>query len=74
MSATTRSPTTGEESNNSPSDRSSGHDEITDSKEWTEGDFEVITADKVRFRVPSYRLFAARLVTCFFLILPALRC
>lgn len=33
---------------------------ITDDKKWVDGDFEVITVDKVRFRVPSYYLFAAR--------------
>lgn len=35
-------------------------DKITDHKEWTDGDFEIITADNVRFRVPSYHLFSAR--------------
>lgn len=31
-----------------------------DHRAWTRGDFEVITADRVRFRVPSYVLFGAR--------------
>lgn len=34
----------------------------TDSKddpEWTTGDYEVITSDGIRFRVPSYYLLAA---------------
>jgi hypothetical protein len=31
-----------------------------ESKEWSEGDFEVITADGVRYLVPSYLLFYAR--------------
>lgn len=35
-------------------------EEIIDHLLWTEGDFEVITADKVRFRVPFYYLFSAR--------------
>ncbi|KLT46509.1 hypothetical protein CC85DRAFT_298698 [Cutaneotrichosporon oleaginosum] len=30
-----------------------------ESGEWKDGDFEVITADRVRFRVPSYLLFWA---------------
>lgn len=50
--------------NNNPTTSTSTHthvpDEITDHEDWTEGDFEVITADKVRFRVPSYHLFSAR--------------
>lgn len=33
---------------------------ITDDVTWTSGDFEVITADNVRFLVPSYHLFSAR--------------
>lgn len=33
---------------------------ISDDDEFTTGDFEVITADNVRFRVPSEFLFAAR--------------
>jgi hypothetical protein len=31
-----------------------------DDKVWTEGDFELVSADRVRFRIPSYYLFAAR--------------
>lgn len=27
---------------------------------WTTGNFEVITVDRVRFRVPDYLLFSAR--------------
>ncbi|KLT45996.1 hypothetical protein CC85DRAFT_282137 [Cutaneotrichosporon oleaginosum] len=33
---------------------------IIDDKYWIEGDFEIVTSDSVRFRVPSYYLFAAR--------------
>lgn len=33
---------------------------VVDDKYWVEGDFELVTADGVRFRVPSYYLFAAR--------------
>jgi hypothetical protein len=33
---------------------------ITDHKKYTDGDFEVISSDNVRFLVPSYYLFAAR--------------
>jgi hypothetical protein len=36
--------------------------EIKDFDKWTDGDFEVITADHWRFRVPSYHLFSARCV------------
>ncbi|BEI90304.1 uncharacterized protein CcaverHIS019_0303740 [Cutaneotrichosporon cavernicola] len=32
---------------------------IVDDEYWTDGDFEVITSNGVRFRVPSYHLFAA---------------
>ncbi|TXT15125.1 uncharacterized protein COLE_01318 [Cutaneotrichosporon oleaginosum] len=32
-----------------------------DSSVWTEGDFEVITSDRVRYLVPSYHLFGSRL-------------
>lgn len=35
---------------------------ITDDEEWTDGNFEVITSDRVRFKVPDYLLFWARLV------------
>jgi hypothetical protein len=35
-------------------------DEIEDDKTWTSGDFEVVTVDRVRFRVPSYLLFGSR--------------
>lgn len=33
---------------------------IIDDQKWTEGDFEVITSDNVRFRVSTHVLFAAR--------------
>lgn len=33
---------------------------IKDDDTWTDGDFEIISADNVRFRVPSYYLFASR--------------
>jgi hypothetical protein len=33
---------------------------IVDDKTWTDGDFEVITADEVCFRVPTFHLFSAR--------------
>lgn len=33
---------------------------VIDDKKWTEGDFEIITSDNVRFRVPSYHLFSNR--------------
>ncbi|CAK9781646.1 hypothetical protein CC85DRAFT_298701 [Cutaneotrichosporon oleaginosum] len=32
---------------------------ISDDTTWTDGDFQVITSDRVRFRVPSFLLFAA---------------
>jgi hypothetical protein len=35
-------------------------DTIRDDDDWTDGDFEVITSDGVRFRVPSFHLFSAR--------------
>ncbi|GMK56625.1 hypothetical protein CspeluHIS016_0304650 [Cutaneotrichosporon spelunceum] len=35
---------------------------VVDDKYWVEGDFEIISADSVRFRVPSYYLFAASAV------------
>ncbi len=33
---------------------------VRESKEWSDCDFEVITADGVRYLVPSYLLFYAR--------------
>ncbi len=42
---------------NSP--RPEHEDHIIDDEYWTDGDFEIITANGVRFRVPSYHLFAA---------------
>lgn len=36
---------------------------VTDSEKWTEGDFTLISADGVRFRVASRTLFAARYAT-----------
>lgn len=36
--------------------------DITNDKEWTKGDFELISADRVRFLVPSYHLLSARYV------------
>lgn len=35
-------------------------DRIQNDKSWTSGDFELISVDNVRFRVPSYYLFTAR--------------
>lgn len=33
---------------------------IRDEKDWSDGDFEIITADNVRFRIPSFYLYSAR--------------
>jgi hypothetical protein len=33
---------------------------VVDHATWVDGDFEVITSDGVRFRVPSYHLFSSR--------------
>jgi hypothetical protein len=35
-------------------------DGITDHHEWTDGDFEIITSDRYRFRVPSAYLLCHR--------------
>lgn len=35
---------------------------IKDDETWTSGNFEIITTDKVRFRVPDHLLFGARYV------------
>lgn len=35
-------------------------DGITDSPSFTDGDFELLSSDNVRFRIPLYRLQAAR--------------
>lgn len=35
---------------------------IKDDTTWTSGNFEIITTDKVRFRVPDHLLFGARYV------------
>lgn len=40
----------------------SGPKEVIDSAKWTEGDFSLVSADGVRFRVPSRALFVARYV------------
>ncbi|BEJ16640.1 hypothetical protein CspHIS471_0600410 [Cutaneotrichosporon sp. HIS471] len=32
---------------------------VRDDNDWTEGDFEIITADNVRFRVPSFHLYSS---------------
>lgn len=34
-------------------------EKIEDDSEFTEGDFEIVSSDNVRFKVPSYHLFAA---------------
>lgn len=34
--------------------------EIKDHSLYTEGDFTLISSDNVRYRLPSFRLFAAR--------------
>lgn len=44
----------------SSSKRKRGDNEIIDDKTWTSGNFEVITSDRVRFRVQDYLLFASR--------------
>jgi hypothetical protein len=31
-----------------------------DDPTWTSGDFEVVTTDRVRFKIPSYHLYSAR--------------
>lgn len=36
------------------------HDEPVDDKSFTEGDFVLVSSDNVRFRIPSFYLFAAR--------------
>jgi hypothetical protein len=33
---------------------------VTDDSTWTTGDFEIISADGVRFRIESYYLYANR--------------
>lgn len=33
---------------------------IKDDEKWTQGDFQIITSDNIRFRVPSYYLFSNR--------------
>jgi hypothetical protein len=43
-------------------DPHSGLKEVVDSAKWTEGDFSLVSADGVRFRVPSRALFVARYV------------
>ncbi len=42
------------------SDTDSSTEETKDDERWTEGDFQIVTADNVRFRVPSFYLFAHR--------------
>lgn len=34
--------------------------EVQDDEEWTDGNFEIITSDNVRFKVNDYVLFSAR--------------
>lgn len=41
-------------------DNTAQSEPIRNHETWIDGDFEVITADGVRFRVPSFHLFAAR--------------
>lgn len=45
-----------------PTDSSSasGDADITDDRSWTSGDFEIITSDRVRFRVDTHLLLGAR--------------
>jgi hypothetical protein len=33
---------------------------VTDDIQWTDGDFQLVSSDRVLFRVPSYHLFSAR--------------
>lgn len=35
------------------------HAELRQDPGWTEGDFELVSADGVRFRVPSYYMYAS---------------
>lgn len=35
-------------------------DEITDDKQWTTGDFAIVSADNVRFRIDRHYLMSAR--------------
>ncbi len=42
------------------SESSSESATITNHEKYTKGDFEVISSDKVRFRVQSFHLFSAR--------------
>jgi hypothetical protein len=41
-------------------DPESTNDEIADDEDFKEGDFELVTTDHVRFRIPSHYLFAHR--------------
>lgn len=41
-------------------DNTAESEPIRNHETWIDGDFEVIAADGVRFRVPSFHLFAAR--------------
>ncbi len=34
-------------------------EKLENDKEFTEGDFEIVSSDNVRFKVPSYHLLAA---------------
>jgi hypothetical protein len=42
------------------SEPQSSTERIRDEKDWTDGDFEIITSDCVRFRVPSFHLYSSR--------------
>lgn len=46
---------------NSKGNSLADEDEIQDDPVFTQGDFTVITADHVRFRVPSFHLLSSRL-------------
>ncbi|KLT46013.1 hypothetical protein CC85DRAFT_282151 [Cutaneotrichosporon oleaginosum] len=41
------------------SPRAIPQDHLIDDEYWTDGDFEIVTSNGIRFRVPSYHLFAA---------------
>ncbi|BEI93579.1 uncharacterized protein CcaverHIS019_0600380 [Cutaneotrichosporon cavernicola] len=41
------------------SESESSTESVWDDDNWTEGDFEIITSDNVRFRVPSFHLYSS---------------
>ncbi|BEI84637.1 hypothetical protein CcaverHIS002_0500380 [Cutaneotrichosporon cavernicola] len=45
------------------SESESSTESVWDDDNWTEGDFEIITSDNVRFRVPSFHLYSSRYST-----------